>query len=464
MYACMFLTIKHEKVREKGCETIMTPISQYKARISPEWIRDGIVYEIYTRAFSREGTFTSIQRKIPVLKKLGVTILWIMPIHSIGKLKRKGKLGSPYSVYDYYSVNPELGTIEDVRSLVHTAHSHGIHIIMDLVLGHTSWNSVLMKLHPEWFKKSSNGNIISPNLQWSDVAALDYSHKGLRLYMIDMMKYWIINIGFDGFRCDDAGSVPLIFWENAREELDLIKPLLMISETDARPSHHRKAFDLTYSTKLFRVLNAILNHNASVLNLPRLMAAEKRSYPRDALLLRFSSNHDQNSLYGADTTMFGSDGAKLTAVLVNTLPGVPLLYNGQEIGSRKKLSLFDKTSNSWKRQDNYFQFYTRLFSLRKKYRALTHGQYVPIKTSNGRDVYAFARIYKNECLIMILNFSRKSITLNLNLSMPDWKDKTKVWLTDITKRRHAKCQTRINHSLEVPLPKRGWKIFRTELL
>jgi len=216
------------------------------ARPSADWVKDACIYSVYLRSFSREGTFLGLEKRIPELKAMGVTVLWLLPIHPVGVEKRKGRLGSPYAVRDYYGINPEFGTLDDFKRLLATVHKHGMKLIIDLVANHTSWDSKLMKEHPDWFTRDEEGRIVLPNADWTDVAALDYTQPGLRRYMIDMMTYWVKEVGIDGFRCDVAELVPTDFWNDARKELDAIKPIMMLSEGSI-PEHHAEAFDLTYS-------------------------------------------------------------------------------------------------------------------------------------------------------------------------------------------------------------------------
>ena len=184
------------------------------ARPVRDWVRDGVVYEIYPRAFSPQGNFNGITARLDDLKDLGVTILWLMPIHPIGQEKKKGTIGSPYAVRDYYGINPDYGTKDDLKKLISEAHRRGMKVIIDIVANHTSWDSVLMK-HPEFYKRDAKGNITYP-YDWFDIAALDYRSPELRRYMTDMLKYWVREFDLDGFRCDVAGEVPTDFWENAR--------------------------------------------------------------------------------------------------------------------------------------------------------------------------------------------------------------------------------------------------------
>src|SRR5678816_215589 len=193
-------------------------VSKLSARSSRDWVRDGVVYEIFPRAFSAQGDFNGITARLDDLKDLGIDILWLMPIHPIGEEKKKGSIGSPYAVRDYYGINPDYGTADDLKRLVREAHARGFKVIIDIVANHTSWDSVLMK-HPEFYKRDAKGNITYP-YDWYDIAALNYGNQELRRYMTDMLKHWIREFDLDGFRCDVAGEVPTDFWENARRELE----------------------------------------------------------------------------------------------------------------------------------------------------------------------------------------------------------------------------------------------------
>ena len=170
-------------------------------RKSPAWLRSAVVYEIFPRDFSKEGDFNAITARLDELKDLGVNVLWLMPIHPTGEKMKKGSVGSPYSVRDFYGINPDYGTTNDFKRLIEQAHQRGLKVIMEIVAGHTSWDSVLMA-HPDFYLKDTNGVIIPPVPGWTDVAGLNYSSPEVRRYMIDMMKHWLQDYGVDGFRCD----------------------------------------------------------------------------------------------------------------------------------------------------------------------------------------------------------------------------------------------------------------------
>ena len=231
-------------------------VSKQPARATRDWVRDGVVYEIYPRAFSPQGNFNGITARLDDLKELGVTILWLMPIHPIGQEKKKGTIGSPYAVRDYYGINSDYGTKEDLKKLIAEAHRRGMKVIIDIVANHTSWDSVLMK-HPEFYKRDAKGNITYP-YDWFDIAALDYRSPDLRRYMTDMLKYWIRDFDLDGFRCDVAGEVPTDFWENARTELAQVKPDIVMLAEAHKAELLVKAFDLDYSWPLHNALTNAL--------------------------------------------------------------------------------------------------------------------------------------------------------------------------------------------------------------
>lgn len=385
-------------------ELLKSPFANHEARKSENWLRDAVIYEVYVRSFSKEGTFKGLEQRLPELKKLGVTVLWLMPIHPVGELNRKGSLGSPYSVQDYYAVNPEFGSLDDFRSLVESARKHDMKIIIDLVANHTSWDSKLMFEYPEWFTHDDTGAIVAPNADWTDVADLNYDHHELRKYMIEAMKFWIRDIGIDGYRCDVAELVPTDFWNIARGELEKIKPVMMLSE-GTLPEHHVRAFDVTYAWSTYDVLSRIFSGSTPVSVVHEIIRNEAYQFPKGSLRLRFNTNHDKNAWDAPAVEKFGRAGAKLTAVFMYTLPGIPLLYNGEEAGNEKRLLLYDRVEIDWGRNRDFRTFYQRLGALRASSDALRRGTYEPIDNSDNVKVLSFMRTLGTEKVLTILNFS-----------------------------------------------------------
>ena len=402
------------------------------ARPSAPWVKNAIIYEVYLRSFSPEGTFRGLEQRIPELKRLGATVLWLMPINPVGEANRKGRLGSSYSVQDYYGINPEYGTLEDFKSLVNTVHANGMKIIIDLVANHTAWDSKLMFEHSDWFTTDSDGAIVSPNADWTDVADLNYDRHELRKYMIAMMEYWVRDVGIDGYRCDVAELVPTDFWETARRQLDKIKPVMMLSE-GTMPEHHVEAFDITYSWNVYDVLGKVIDGTAPATIVARLLQNESYQFPRGSLRLRFNSNHDKNYWDAPAVVKYGPEGAKATALLTMTLPGVPLIYNGEEVGNDRRLDLFDKTPIDWTKHPDFREFYTDICSARMRHRALRDGRFAPLGNSDSLKVVSFERRDSSDRVVTVINLSKEK--QNVETAFPS--DAPATWVDVLTGERVA---------------------------
>lgn len=392
-------------VRSDRVEAYMrSEFADMQARPSADWARNAVIYEVFLRSFSKEGTIKAFERRVPELKELGVTVLSLMPIHPVGELNRKGTRGSPYAIQDYYEIDPDYGTMDDFRSLVKTAHENGMRIILELVAKHTAWDSKILMEHPEWFTKDEKGNIVSPHADWTDVADLNYENHELRKYMIEMMKYWVRDVGVDGFRCSASELVPTNFWEIVRRELDKIRPVMMISE-GTLPEYHLVAFDLTASWNLYAALGKVVHGQASVKVFDDILKYEGYQFPRGSLRMRFSSNHEKVSWEAPAPEQYGIDEAKAVAVLIFVYPGVPMIYNGEEVGNNRRLDLYEKVDIDWRMNSDYREFYRKLCFLRREHGALTEGEYIPLPNSDAQKVYSFARRKAGDVVVALLNLS-----------------------------------------------------------
>jgi glycosidase len=429
---------------------------------SAEWVKDAVIYEVYLRSFSKEGTFAGLERRVPELKDLGVTVLWLMPIHPVGVVKRKGTLGSPYSVQDYYAVNPEFGTMQDFKRLLNAVHRNGMKLIIDLVANHTSWDSKLITTHPEWFSKDARGNFVSPNSDWTDVADLDYSQPGLRKYMIEMMRWWVKDVGIDGFRCDVAELVPTDFWEEARKRLNAIKPVLMLSE-GSLPEHHMKAFDITYSWNIYNALEPLLMGKRPATLLDDLLKTESLQFPVGALRMRFNTNHDKNAWDAPAVVKFGLDGLKLSAVVINTLPGVPLMYNGEEVANDKKLALFEKVSIDWSKPRELGVLYKKLFVLRREHKALSRGEMIRLVSSHDQDVYAFVRAAGSDKILVVLNFSQEERDVTVTIPFAQlFAGRSRVVLKEVFTGEKKELQPETDEQISLTLHPHDYRVYVPE--
>jgi len=381
------------------------------ARSSPQWVRDGVVYEIFPRDFSAEGNFNGITSRLDELKDLGVNILWLMPINPIGQKMRKGTYGSPYSVRDYYAINPDYGTEADLKRLVSEAHKRGLKVIIDIVANHTAWDSVLMT-HPEFYKHDASGKIIPPVKEWTDVAGLDYANPQLRQYMIAMLKHWVDPATFDldGFRCDVAYEVPTSFWEEARAELTKVKPDIVMLAEASKPELLVNAFDMDYSWPLHNTLNNVLLDGAPASQFKRTWEESLRQFPQDSLHLRFSDNHDE----ARAVARFGIKGALAASALMFSLDGVPLLYNGMEVGDATESgdpALFEKMPVFWhpKGRPPEREIYQSLIRLRDQYPAFHSDKVVWLRNTDEADLVTLMRADDKDELVVVINFCNRPV-------------------------------------------------------
>lgn len=403
------------------CLDLVSPRAQgpasEPARTAPVWLRDGVIYQIFPRQFSAQGDFAGITARLDELKDLGVNILWLMPIHPIGEKMRKGSLGSPYAVRDYYAIDPANGTEADLKRLVTEAHRRGLKVILDIVANHTAWDCVLMQ-HPEFYKQDVAGRIIPPVSEWTDVAGLNYDNPQLRGYMIDMLKHWVDPATFDldGFRCDVASMVPTVFWEAARTELATLKPDLMMLAEASKPDLLVKAFDVDYAWPFHATLNNVLIQGAPASDFKRSWDESRQQFPRGALHMRMSDDHDE----ARAIARFGLKGALAAQALMLTLDGVPLLYNGMEVGDATESgdpALFEKLPIFWhpKERPPLRDIYRSLIQIRKQFPAFRNDQVIWLRNSHETDLVTFLRADSQDEFVVVINFSNRPIVGSLEV-------------------------------------------------
>ena len=398
---------------------IAADVSAISARPSPEWLRSGTIYEIFPRDFSAAGNLAGVTAKLDELKDLGVTVLWTMPIHPIGTKFRKGDFGSPYSIRDYYAVDPNYGTLDDYKALVAGAHARGMKVIMDLVANHTAWDSVMMT-NKSFYKQDAASNVIPPVPSWTDVAGLSYKSPELRTYMIAMLKYWITECDVDGFRCDVAGMVPTDFWEQVRDALTAVKPdIMMLAEEGGKPEYMTKAFDLDYSWPLLATMNSVLLRSAPASDVRKSWEETRRLSPKNALHMRITDDHDE----ARATARYGLNGALAASALMFTLDGVPLLYNGMEVGDATESgdpALFDKLNIFWnpKERPQLRGIYHDLIQLRKQYAALRTSNVEWLRNSDESKLVTYLRADNKDEFLVVINLSNRPLIGKVDLKNP----------------------------------------------
>lgn len=407
-----------------------------KAQIAPvnaNLADNAIIYEANIRQYSPEGTFNAFTKDIPVLKKLGVKILWLMPIHEIGYKNRKAKgdllieqvtdpaerekyHGSHYSVKDYRSINSKYGNAQDFKNLIAEAHKNGIYVILDWVANHTAWDHPWVETSNSFYTRDKNGKMIAP-FDWTDVAELDFENPKLRKAMIDDMKYWLTDFDIDGFRCDVAGEVPTDFWNTATVELNKTKPVFMLAEAE-KPELQKLAFDMGYGWEGHHILNDIYKGKKTVADWDKYYAENTKKLQKDDINMYFTSNHDENSWNGTEYERMG-DAVEVFAAMTYVIPGMPLIYNGQEYDLNKRLKFFEKDEFE-KTKKKMFAVYEKLGNLKVSNPALHGGKfkatYKRLKTSNNKNIFAIERQKESKKVIFIANLSKTESPFTINIS------------------------------------------------
>lgn len=385
--------------------------------VLPEWAKKSTVYEVNIRQFSQNGDFKSVTKSLPRLQKLGVGILWLMPIHPISNVKRKGTLGSPYSVADYKGVSSEFGTSADFKELVDSAHKLDMKVIIDWVANHSGWDNPWIA-NKSWYHQDYNGNVISPNSDWTDVAWLNYENPEMRAAMIDAMKYWVTEFDVDGFRADVASGVPVEFWEEAGAQLQKIKPLFMLAEEQGTIGMLDQAFVANYNWRLLNLMNQIANDEIDVQSFISYYRLKLPRYPAGTFPMNFITNHDENSWNGSEYKRLGS-AVPAMAALTFTLPGIPLIYSGQEVGSTRELEFFEKDLiPNLEVANETTTFYTKLVSLKKKNKALwnSSGMSLTELLHNHSKLIAFYRSADKNRVVTLINASPTAQKVKLDVS------------------------------------------------
>jgi glycosidase len=391
------------------------PSAHHNAIGVPAWARGSTIYEINVRQFSPGGKFAAVTADLPRLKALGVDILWLMPIHPIGELHRKGTLGSYYAAKDYLAVSPEFGTERDLRDLVDGAHALGLRVILDWVPNHVSPDNPLTRTHPEFFWRDEKGNLTPPHgTDWTDVVQFDFDAPGLLDYQANVLLHWVKNFGIDGFRCDVAWGLPTPFWNEVTKRVRAAKPdVLFLAEAEL-PQQQVGAFNLSYGFDLHHVMNQVAQGKKSASGLDEAYAKIRAHFPRGGALMVFTSSHDENSWAGSEFDRMGAGYAPF-AVLTFLLDGVPMIYNGQEIGLDRRLEFFERDPIVWPKETHpATKLYQVMTRLRHEHPALHTG--APMRrldTTDNATFYVVERAAGAKRVVGIFNLTARDAKADL---------------------------------------------------
>ncbi|MGB3591709.1 MAG: alpha-amylase family glycosyl hydrolase [Nonlabens sp.] len=420
--------------------------------ISDDVLETAIIYEANIRQYSPEGTLAAFTKDISQLKDLGVKILWVMPPYPISMKNRKAKgdlmvediedeeerkkyLGSYYAVADYTEINPDLGTKEDFDEMVEMAHANGMYVILDWVANHTGWDNQWITDHPEYYTMDQDSTIIHPaGTDWTDTADLNYDNPETRFAMRDAMAYWIKEHDIDGYRCDVAHEVPTDFWNATIKELRTIKPLFMLAESEKKELFY-EAFDMGYNWEGHHLINQLAQNKATPKDWHAYMRRNRDDYQQDDILMNFVTNHDENSWNGTIKERLG-DRAEALTVFSYALPGMPLIYSGQEYGLDHRLKFFEKDSIPKIKGERY-ELLKNLGKLKNHHTSLHGGKnpadYDPILTDTG--LLAFKRGNEGARIYYLANFTQapiKTTIPGLSGTIRDMIKGTEAVLTEAT--------------------------------
>ena len=424
---------KQEQGAEETTKDSLAPVNN-------DMMESAVIYEANIRQYSPEGTFDAFTKDIPQLKELGVKIIWLMPVYPIsmknrkatGELsvediedpeERKKYLGSYYAISDYSAVNENFGTMQDFDELVQTAHDNGIYVILDWVANHTGWDHPWLEEHPDWYTQNEKGEPVDPlnpatgeSWGWTDVADLNYESKALRDAMREEMLFWVREHDIDGFRADVAGEVPTDFWEKSVAELEKIKPVFMLAESEDKDLFHQ-AFDMGYNWEGHHIMNEIAQGNATAKDWDNYMKKIDTTYQEDDFLMNFITNHDENSWSGTVKERMG-DASETMLAMSYTIPGVPLIYSGQEYDMNKRLKFFEKDTIP-RAKGKVYPLMEKLGSLKSNNPALHGGKnaasYTEVNTSAEEKVLAFKREKDGEVLYYIANMTGEPVSFTAEM-------------------------------------------------
>ena len=382
-----------------------------------DWKHTTNIYEVNIRQYTKEGTFAAFEKHLPRLKEMGVATIWLMPITPIAKKLQKGTLGSPYACSDYTSINPEFGTLENFKNLVKNAHSLGLNVIIDWVANHTGWDHIWTKSHPEYYSIDPKTNDFLVASGMDDIIELNFAKPEVRLAMIDAMKFWVKETNIDGFRCDLASWVQVDFWEQARPEIEKIKPLFFLGEFDEIESpEYGNVFDASYSWKWMHKTEDYYKQNLPLQSLKNLLI-QYSNIGDSTMRAWFTSNHDENSWNGTEYEKYGELALPL-AVFSATWNGIPLMYSGQELPLKKRLEFFEKDTIDWSEKNELENFYKKLYILKANNPALRGGDSAIktyfVNTSEDDKILAYIRKNGKDEVLVILNMSKEAVDFNLN--------------------------------------------------
>lgn len=406
-------------------------VNNQQARKAPEWITSGIIYQINPRAFTEDGTLKSAVSRLPDLARLGINIVYLCPVFVADddmdqrfwsprqKASGMNNPRNPYRMKDFYHVDPEYGTDNDLKDYIILAHKLGLRVMLDMVYLHCGPKPVFLKDHPDFIKRDEEGKPV--NAAWA-FPALNYANPELREYLCKNMEYWVKDFDVDGFRCDVASGIPIDFWETARDRLEKIRPDIGMLAEGERTVDQLKAFDLNYSFTWFNALRRVMEKGESVSTLRMTWENMANANPKGSRFIRYTDNHDiaNDAYHNRIEKAWGTKGVNAALVMTFTLDGVPFIYNGQEVADTARHSIFGRLPVFWESGKTQigkarFALCQKLTAFRKTEPSLTKGTFKWIENDAPDAILSYMREYNGEEILTIVNLKRKEINVKINL-------------------------------------------------
>ncbi|MEE1196467.1 MAG: alpha-amylase family glycosyl hydrolase [Lachnospiraceae bacterium] len=388
-------------------------------------LRNQVMYSVYVRNHTEEGTFKALEQDLDRIKALGADIIWLMPIHSVGEKAKKGTLGSPYAIRNYREVNPEFGTLEDLKSLVNAIHEKGMKCIIDVVYNHTSPDSWLVENHPEYFYRKPDGNMGNRVGDWSDIVDLDYNNMELWDYQIETLKMWAGTV--DGFRCDVAPLIPIEFWMRARKEVAEVNPDCFWLSESIEPEFIRElrsrgmvshadcevyqAFDVLYDYDIHRIFRNYVDGKCPLSTYADRVNMQEYIYPVNYVKLRYLENHDQDR---AKSFIHTQEALMNWTAFIYFQKGMTLIYGGQETENDRTPSLFDKDTVDWNTGYDISGYLSALYAF-KKNPILTDSTY-SVKAFDGEDILVGMHVSGEKKLVGVFSFKGQKAEVTVELT------------------------------------------------
>ncbi|MFO7938048.1 MAG: alpha-amylase family glycosyl hydrolase [Kiritimatiellia bacterium] len=400
-----------------------------------EFVKQSVIYQIHPRVFSKEGTLKAVEKRLPQLAELGVDILYVLPIFvsdpdtdrsgwsSSQKASGMNNPRNPYRMKDYYHVDPEYGTDQDLKEFVSRAHKLGMKVMLDMVFYHCGPNAVFLKDHPDFVKRNKDGSIDTGH--WN-FPVLNHANPELREYLIRNMEYWAEDFSVDGFRADVAGAVPLDFWETARERLEKINPDVIMLAEGFRKNNQLKAFDLDYSFSWYRTLQSVYLKEKPVSAIRDTWKRTNKAALPGARFIHYLESHDTTCKtldWKRPNKIWGPDLVDTALVLNFSVDGVPWLYNGQEVADTSRHNIhavkgsmvIDWANGDTPRGKERFELCQKLCRLRHTEKTLTHGDLIWLENSAPDKVISFLRTTDSEQIFVLINMTKQDLTVEVTL-------------------------------------------------